>query len=155
MNAYRPDAVVTQSRFATIEDYGTQPVGPDQVDELLQDVAYLLRVRLDPSAPKVRIMVTTPDKIADLYRAGAAAFQRESYAMSLYFPGASLVLVPYFDRELLGHELAHYLTDHYLKQAKRSDWEAIAEGVEDKIGLFHRPVVVAERAAANRDAVVP
>ena len=56
-----------------------------------------------------------------------------------YFPGANLVLVPRFDRPLLGHELAHYVTDHYLRDAPRSKWEWIASRVEHQLYAFKRP----------------
>ena len=54
-------------------------------------------------------------------------------AEGLHFPGASLLLISSYDRTILGHELAHYLTDHYLKQTPRDKWEAVARMVERKL----------------------
>jgi hypothetical protein len=63
---------------------------------------------------------------------------------ALYFPRASLVAIPHYSRRVLGHELAHYLTDHYLKSTPRRSWERIARMVED--ALPDTPRVVARRA---------
>lgn len=133
VQTYRSDAVVVRSEFAVIENYGTTAVVPEQVDGLLREVAGILGVELDAAKPKVRILVTTPERIAALYRASAVVATHGADAEGLYFPGASLVLVPHFDRTLLGHELAHYITDHYLKNAARQDWEKIAYRVERKL----------------------
>ena len=72
---------------------------------------------------------------------GAAPFGAD--AEGLYFPGASLVLVSSYDRTILGHELAHYLTDHYLKQTPRDKWEAVAHMVERKLPAAETVVATA------------
>ena len=54
-------------------------------------------------------------------------------ASAIVVGGANLVLIPYYERTLLGHELAHYLTDHYLKSTPRRQWERIAHKVEDAL----------------------
>jgi hypothetical protein len=148
IDTYRDHSVRLQSRFSTIESFGVEPIDPAAVDELLLDVAHLLGVELDPAKPKVRILVTRPSRIASLYdgQAAAAALPGHAQAIGLYFPQASLVLVPRFDRALLGHELAHYVTHHYLPDAPRSKWEWIASRVENRIASYHRP-------ASGHDAV--
>jgi hypothetical protein len=133
LNAYRSEPTVARSRYATIENYGTAPVDPAEVDGLLEEVARVMKVELRPSTPRARIVVTTPTRIASLYEASGAGFPGHSRAAGLYFPGASLLLVPQVDRQVLGHELAHYLTDHYLKQVPRRDWEAVAHDVERRL----------------------
>jgi len=163
LDAYRPDAVRLASQYTTIENHATTPIDPEQVDQLLLDVAHILGVQLDPTVPKARIIVTPPDRIASLHRGGAATFPGHSHAIALYFPRASLVLIPYFDRTLLGHELAHYLTDHYLKDAPRAEWEHIAHRVERKLPTVKRPVpkfptpptpvVVADGAPAHESLI--
>ena len=152
MPSYSERATVTPSRYTTIENFSDVAISAEEVDGLLLDVADLLGVRLEAGKPKARIIVTTPSRIAGLYRAGAATLGGHAQAVGLYYPAASLVLVPYFDREILGHELAHYLTDHYLKSTPRGDWEKIAYRVQRQIGSHTRvaqgtaPVLVAERA---------
>jgi hypothetical protein len=148
--SYRTEPLVSHSRFTTIENFSTDAITPEQVDGLLAEVAQILNVRLDPTKPKARIIVTTPSRIAELYRATTVVVAHGADAEGLYFSGASLVMVSYFDRTILGHELAHYLTDHYLKQIPRDDWERVAAMVERK--LPSTPVAVATTAtvvAAN------
>lgn len=135
LNAYRPEAELLHGRHATIENFGTARIHPAEVDQLLREVAALLAVTLDPAVPPVRIIVTTPDRIARMHGAGTVA--GHPHAAGLYYPGANLVLVPYFDRALLGHELAHYLTEHYLK-APRAEWEPIAHTVERRLAFGPR-----------------
>ncbi len=137
LNAYGPTAEVTQSHYTTIVNYSTAPVDPDRVDDLLGEVADILDVQLDPAVPPPRIVVTTPDRIAQLYEPHVARFAWDLRALALYFPGRRLVMIPYFDRELLGHELAHYLTEQYLA-APPSEWESIADTVEWKLAFGHR-----------------
>lgn len=131
--SYRAEPTTSATRYATIENFSDEPIAPEQVDGLLEEVAGILKVALDPSKPKVRILVVSPTRIADLYRSVAATAVHGARAAALYFPGASLILVPHYDRMLLGHELAHYLTDHYLKSVPRRDWEKIAHHVEDRL----------------------
>jgi hypothetical protein len=76
-------------------------------------------------------------------------------ARALYFAGANLVVIPYYSRTILGHELAHYLTDQYLKATPRRNWERIAQMVEDALPLtapVARPAPVPRRCgrAAGR-----
>jgi hypothetical protein len=157
--AYKTEPVVSHSRYATIENFSTEVITPEQVDGLLAEVAQILAVQLDPAKPKARIVVTTPTRIANLYRAttGAAPFGAD--AEGLYFPGASLVLISYYDRTILGHELAHYPTDHYLPQTPRDKWEAVARMVERKlpttpavVATAPVPTLVAARASADLTA---
>ena len=49
--------------------------------------------------------------------------------------GASLVMISSHGRTILGHDLAHCLTGHYLNSAPRKDWEKIAYMVEDRLPL--------------------
>jgi len=60
--------------------------------------------------------------------------------------GSNFVAIPYYSRQILGHELAHYLTDHYLKSTPRRNWERIALMVED--ALPDTPRVVTRRLPA-------
>jgi hypothetical protein len=132
---YRDQATASQTRYGTIENFGDEMITAEQVDGLLEEVAEILKVTLEPSKPKVRIMVTSPGRIADLYRRVATVAPHGSDALALYLPGASLVMISTYDRTILGHELAHYLTDHYLKTTPRKDWEKIAHMVEDRLPL--------------------
>ncbi len=134
LNAYGPTAEVTQSRYTTIVNYSTERVDADRVDALLVEVAELLQVQLDPATPPPRIVVTTPDRIARLYEPGGTRFSGGLQALALYFPGRRLVMIPYFDRILLGHELAHYLTEQYVA-APLPEWEPIADRVEWRLAF--------------------
>lgn len=139
LNAYRTEAVLLHSRHTIIENFAISEIDPREVDQLLFQVAEILEVRLDPAVPKPRIMVTSPDRISRFFGASSAAYSGHTRAAALYFPGANLILIPYFDRTILGHELAHYLTDHYLKKVPRSQWEDIAHSVEWKLMLARVP----------------
>ena len=130
---YHSEAVVSHGRFITIENYSTDEITPEQVDGLLAEVAQILGVQLDRKMPKALIIVTNPSRIAGLYRG--------AYAEALYFPGAGVVLVPYFHRTILGHELAHYVTDHYLRQTPRKEWEHLAHMVERMLPSHPGPLV--------------
>jgi hypothetical protein len=130
---YRDRSSLVYTRYATVENFGDAPITAEQVDGLLEEVAGILDVTLSPAAPKVRILVTSPGHIRDLYRQVVNVASHGSHARALYIPGASLVLIPYYERSLLGHELAHYLTDHYLKSTPRSEWERLAYRVEDAL----------------------
>ena len=101
------------------------------MDGLLEEVAEILDVRLDPATPKVRIMVRPSGQIEAMAR-GTVGVAGHG-ARALYFAGANLVVIPYYSRTILGHELAHYLTDHYLKSTPRRHWERIALRVEDAL----------------------
>ena len=166
-NTYRLnlDPGVTQSQFAIIQNFGTAEIDPAQVDSLLTEVADLLGVTLDRGVRKVRIVVTAPEHIDGLARAVAkvaATSHGHGYVEALYLPKASVVLIPYFDRIILGHELAHYVTDHYLNQTPLAQWEGIADRVERKLwatkpappkpAMPPASVVVVEDASAARSA---
>lgn len=151
---YRDQATASQTRYANVENFGDEVITAEQIDGLLEEVADILKVTLEPSKPRVRIMVTSPGRIADLYRRVATVAPHGSDAVALYLPGASLVMISSYDRIILGHELAHYLTDHYLKSAPRKDWEKIAYRVEDRLP-FKAPVAkppAAETVVATRVA---
>jgi len=138
LHAYRTESVLLHSTFTVIENYSTSEIHPAEVDLLLLQVAQILGVELDPAVPKPRIVVINPDRIDRLYSSSSVAFFGHARAAALYFPGANLVLIPYFDRTILGHELAHYITDHYLK-TPRPEWEEIAHIVEWKL-LMTKPL---------------
>jgi hypothetical protein len=153
---YREHSTLSHTRYATIENFGDEEITAEQVDGLLEEVAAILDVTLDPAKPKVKIMVRSLDEIALLYRRTTEMAGHGSEARALYFAGASLVVIPYYSRTILGHELAHYVTDHYLKSAPRRHWERIAYKVEDSLPLnpplARRP---APADAAARTAVAP
>jgi hypothetical protein len=132
---YRDQATTSQTRYANVENFGDKVITAEEIDGLLEEVADILKVTLEPGEPRVRIMVTSPSRIADLYRHVTVVAAHGADAVGLYFPGASLVLIPSYDRTILGHELAHYLTDHYIKSTPRKDWEKIAYMVEDRLPL--------------------
>ena len=143
-NTYRLDLapVVTQSEFAIIQNFGTADIDPSKVDALLAEVADMLGVTLDHSVRKVRIVVTAPDNITGLALAinstpsgKVSAMSPGRYVEALYLPKASVAMIPYFDRGILGHELAHYVTDHYLTQTPLAQWEHIADRVEQKLWM--------------------
>jgi hypothetical protein len=155
--SYREHPTVSRTQYTRIENFSNGEFAVEQVDGLLEEVADILRVKLDATAAKVRIVVSAPDRISDLYRRVAVVAPHGADAVALYFPGASLVMIPYFDRTVLGHEFAHYLTDHYLKSTPRRKWESVAYMaymVEDKLasasrGVARRPApdVVARQMA--------
>lgn len=132
LNAYRAEPIMLQSLFTSIENYGPGEIRAEEVDRLFLEVADLLSVRLRANVPRPRIAVTNPDRIASLYDGVAAGVPGYSRAVALYFPSPCLIIIPYFDRILLGHELAHYFTDHYLN-TPRAQWEDIAHDVESKL----------------------
>jgi hypothetical protein len=134
--------MVTHSEFAIIQNFGTAEIDPSTVDALLREVADVLGVTLDRSVRKVRIVVTSPENITGLALAinstpsgKVSALSGGRYVEALYLPKASIALIPYFDRVILGHELAHYVTDHYLTQTPLAQWEAIADRVEHKLWM--------------------
>jgi hypothetical protein len=147
---YRERSTLVHTRYATLENYGDAPITAEQVDHLLEEVAEILHVALRPGVPKVRIMVTTPTQIAEVYRRSVTVAGHGGHARALYLPGANLVLIPYYTRTLLGHELAHYLTDHYLKTTPRRQWEQLAYTVEDALPTTPRTVA---RRTPRPDAV--
>jgi hypothetical protein len=144
--SYRERSTLGHTRYATVENFGDEQITAEQVDGLLEEVAEILDITLSPSVPKVRIMVMPASRIADLYRQVVAVTPQGGHARAVYFPGANLVAVPYYSRTILGHELAHYLTDHYLRATPRRSWERIALEVED--ALPSTPRTVARRVPA-------
>jgi hypothetical protein len=143
---YRERATLSHSRYAVIENFGDEDITAEQVDGLLEEVAQLLHVTLSPGKPKVRILVMPASRIADLYQQIVTVVSHGSRARALYIPGANVVAIPHYSRSILGHELAHYLTDHYLKSTPRRSWERIALQVED--ALPSEPRTVARRSPA-------
>jgi hypothetical protein len=143
---YRDRATLSHTRYAVIENFGDEDITAEQVDGLLEEVAQLLHVTLSPGQPKVRIMVMPASRIADLYQQIVTVVSHGSRVRAIYLPGANVVAIPYYSRSILGHELAHYLTDHYLKSTPRRSWERIALQVED--ALPAEPRIVARRAPA-------
>jgi hypothetical protein len=148
MHAYRPDAEVIQSRYTTIVNYTTDPVDPDRVDAVLLEVADILGVQLDPAVPRPHIVLTTPPRIADVYEPAGTRFAWDPRAVALYYPGSRVAMIPYFDRSLLGHVLAAYVTEHYLT-APRSEWERIARSVEWKLTVGTKGAVGATAASVS------
>ena len=142
--AYQERSALTHTRYATVENFGEEQITAEQVDTLLEEVAEILDVTLLPSTPKVRIMVMSSARIADLYRQIVTVAPHGADARALYLPGANVVAISHYSRTVLGHELAHYLTDHYLKSTPRRNWERIALMVED--ALPSTPRIVARRA---------
>ena len=143
---YRDRSALDHGRYTTVENFRDEQITAEQVDGLLEEVAEILNVTLSPGTPKVRVMVMPADRIADLYRQVVTVAPHGADARALYLPGASLVAIPYYSRTLLGHELAHYLTDHYLKSTPRRSWERIARMVEDE--LPDTPRIVARPSPA-------
>ena len=156
--AYRERSTLVHTRYATVENFGEEEITAEQIDGLLEEVAEILQIGLRPGVPKVRIQVTTPAQIGGLYRQVVKVAPHGSHARALYVPGANLILIPHYQRSVLGHELAHYLTDHYLKSTPRSQWERVAYMVED--ALPASPRTLARRAPVpevsnTQAAVVP
>jgi hypothetical protein len=151
---YRDQSTLSHTRYATIENYGDEEMTAEQVDGLLEEVAEILDVTLRPGTPKIRIMVRSLGDIALLARRTGVVAGHGTECGALYFPGANLVVIPYYSRTMLGHEMAHYLTDHYFPSTPRRHWERIAQRVEDELPLSapvaRRPSVpdVAARALA-------
>ena len=133
--SYREESKLSHTRYALIENFGDAEITAEQVDGLLEEVAEILDVELDRSKPKVRIMVRPSGDIAALFRQTTTIAGHGIEARALYFAGATLAVIPFYDRTILGHELAHYLTDHYLKGTPRQHWERIAHKVENALPL--------------------
>jgi Zn-dependent protease with chaperone function len=158
--SYRDRAALSHTRYATVENFGDEVITAEQVDGLLEEVAQILGVALQPGKPKVRIIVTPPSRIADLNRRAAAFPRHGADAVALYFPGANLIAIPYYDRAILGHELAHFLTDQYLRETPRRHWERLAHMVEDRLPreapvLARVPVTGMAVASRGRDVLDP
>jgi hypothetical protein len=143
---YRERSTLIHTRYATVENFGDGEITAEQIDGLLEEVAAILQVSLLPDVPKVRVMVMPAGRISELYRRVGEVASHGTDARALYLPGANLVAVPQYSRTLLGHELAHYLTDHYLRSTPRRSWERIAVKVED--ALPRTPAPVAPRSPA-------
>jgi hypothetical protein len=143
---YRERSTLAHTRFATIENFGDEQISAEQIDGLLEEVAEILNVTLSPNKPKVRVMVMSAGRIADLYRQVVTVAPHGADARAFYLPAANVVAIPYYSRTILGHELAHYLTDHYLKSTPRRSWERIALMVED--ALPDAPRIVVRRSPA-------
>lgn len=144
--SYRERSSLAHTRYAAVENFGDEYIAAEQIDDLLEEVADILTVRLSPSKPKVRIMVMSAGRIADLYRQIVTVSPHGANPRALYLPGANVVAISRYSRTVLGHELAHYLTDHYLKATPRRSWERIAMMVED--ALPETPRTVARRSPA-------
>jgi hypothetical protein len=129
---YRERSTLSQTCYSTVENFGDKPITAHQVDGLLEEVAEILDITLDPAKPKVRIVVR-PSSYIQAISEGVAVAGYGSQVRALYFDGANLVVIPYYSRTILGHELAHYLTDHYLGSTPRRQWERIARTVEDAL----------------------
>jgi hypothetical protein len=129
---YRERSTLSHTCYATIENFGDKAITAHQVDGLLEEVAEILDIRLDPAKPRVRIVVR-PTNYIQAISEGVTAAGYGSKVQALYFDGANLVVIPYYSRTILGHELAHYLTDHYLQSTPRRHWERIARTVEDAL----------------------
>ena len=65
---YHDRSTLSRSWYATIENFGDEEITADQVDGLVEEVADVLHVTLDPRAPKARIMVMSSSRISELYR---------------------------------------------------------------------------------------
>jgi hypothetical protein len=156
--SYHERSTLVHTRYATVENFGDAAITAEQIDGLLEEVAEILQVGLRPGVPKVRILVTSPARIGDVYQQVVKVAPHGSHARALYVPGASLVLIPYYERGMLGHELAHYLTDHYLKSTSRSRWERLAYMVEDALPAAPRTLTrrqPAPETLSTQAAVVP
>jgi hypothetical protein len=141
---YQERSALSHTRYAAIENFGDEEITAEQVDSLLEEVAAILDVTLRPSTPRVRIMVVPPGRIADLYRQIVTVTPHGADARALYLPGANVVAISHYSRTILGHELAHYLTEHYLQSTARQEWERIALMVED--ALPSTPRIMARRS---------
>ena len=89
--AYQERSALTHTRYATVENFGKEQITAEQVDTLLEEVAEILDVTLLPSTPKVRIMVMSSARIADLYRQIVTVAPHGADARALYLPGANVV----------------------------------------------------------------
>ena len=145
--SYRERSTLAHTRYAAVENFGDEFIAAERIDDPLEEVADILNVTLSPSKPKVRIMVMPAGRIADLYRQIVTVTAHGADARALYLPGANVVAISHYSRTVLGHELAHYLTDHYLKATPRRDWERIAMMVED--ALPETPRTAAQRSRAT------
>ena len=155
---YRDQSTLSHTRYATIENFGAEAIEAEKVDGLLEEVADVLNVALDLTKPKVRIIVRPSIEIRTLYRQTRTIAPGGADVRALYFAGANLVIIPRYDRTTLGHELAHYLTDHYLKGTPRRKWERIAQMVEDALPATPQNVAGQSPSLAilaARAAVVP
>ena len=155
--AYGERSALSHTRYAIVESFGEEQITAEQVDTLLEEIAEILDVTLLPT-PEVRIMVMSSARIADLYRQFAMVAPHGADARALYLPGANLVAISHYGRMVLGHELAHYLPDQYLKLPPRRNWERIAVMVED--ALPSTPRIEARRTpgadvAATRALLAP
>lgn len=117
---------------ADILNFSDSEIAPEKVDALFLDVARLMAITVDSSKPRPQVAVVSPDHIHKEYlRLRPSAKNQGGVAVALYIPYENKILIPYFDRTMLTHELAHYFTFQY-RIAPRSKWEAIADMVVEK-----------------------
>ena len=90
---YRERSTLAHTRYATVENFGDEHIAAEQIDDLLEEVAEILNVTLSPSTPKVRIMVMSAGRIADLYRQIVTVAPHGADARALYLPGANVVAI--------------------------------------------------------------
>jgi hypothetical protein len=134
---YLPTPAVQDGRYVTIINFSDRAISPDEADDIFLLVARLMNVTLSRSRPRPHIHIVSPTQIQREYlRFYPYARTGEGIAVALYLPALQRVLLPYFDRTILAHELAHYFVSEYF-WVPRSQWEEIAEDVATKLTRQH------------------
>ena len=110
--------------YADVFNFSDTEIHRDDVDKLYLEVADLMAITPDRSKPRPQVFIVSAAQIRQEYvRFRPAAKTSGRMAMALYIPHQNKILIPYFDRTLLVHELAHYFSSQYLS-LPQSKWEA-------------------------------
>ncbi len=132
---YRSSPTVQRGDYNEIFNFSDSAIDHKIVDELYLKVANVMNVTPDKSKPRPKVQVVSPAEIHNEYlRLWPSAKYRSDIALALYIPHENKILIPYFDRKLLAHELAHYFTFHYMS-VSRSKWEEIADKVVENLKI--------------------
>ena len=128
---YSVNPRIQYGAYVDIWNFSHSEINSKEVDELYLLVAHLLSIIPDRSIPHPQMLLVSPSYIQQQYlRFRPSATTEGGVATALYIPFKNQILIPYNDRSLLIHELAHYFAYHY-PLAPRFKWEEIADMTVD------------------------
>ena len=126
---YLPNPQIRSGAYVDIWNFSDSEINPKEVDKLYRKVARLLNIVPDPSILRPQVLLVPPAYIHERYlRTHPLTKTQDAHAIALYIASKDQILIPYFDRALLMHELVHYFSFHYI-YAPRLKWEEIADWI--------------------------